>query len=69
MAGSPLCDPAFSQLTSDRKRRSYVFSWRRSRPFGEAGQVHSAEEEDRVVCERVWFDFATILRQIGVLAS
>ena len=26
-------------------------------------------EEDRLVCERVWFDFATILRQLGVLAS
>jgi predicted ester cyclase len=26
-------------------------------------------EEDRLVCERVWFDFATIMRQLGVLAS
>jgi hypothetical protein len=26
-------------------------------------------EEDRLVCERVWFDFATILRQLDVLAS
>jgi len=26
-------------------------------------------EKDRLVCERVWFDFATILRQLGVLAS
>ena len=26
-------------------------------------------EEDRLVCERVWFDFATILRQLGVLTS
>jgi predicted ester cyclase len=26
-------------------------------------------EEDRLVCERVWFDFATILRHLGVLAS
>jgi hypothetical protein len=26
-------------------------------------------EEDRLVCERVWFDFATILRRLGVLAS
>ena len=24
-------------------------------------------EEDRLVCERVWFDFATIMRQLGVL--
>jgi predicted ester cyclase len=24
-------------------------------------------DEDRLVCERVWFDFATILRQLGVL--
>ncbi|HWD45023.1 MAG TPA: ester cyclase [Actinomycetota bacterium] len=26
-------------------------------------------EEDRLVCERVWFDLATILRQLGVLPS
>jgi hypothetical protein len=26
-------------------------------------------EEDRLVCERVWFDFATIMRQLGVLTS
>ena len=26
-------------------------------------------EEDRLVYERVWFDFATILRQLGVLTS
>jgi len=26
-------------------------------------------EEDRLVCERVWFDFATIMRQLGVLSS
>jgi steroid delta-isomerase-like uncharacterized protein len=26
-------------------------------------------EENRLICERVWFDFATILRQLGVLAS
>jgi predicted ester cyclase len=24
-------------------------------------------DEDRLVCERVWFDLATILRQLGVL--
>ena len=26
-------------------------------------------EEDRLVCERVWFDFATILCQLGLLPS
>jgi predicted ester cyclase len=26
-------------------------------------------EEDRLGCERVWFDFATILRHLGVLTS
>jgi hypothetical protein len=26
MAGSPLCEPAFSQLISDRKRQSYALS-------------------------------------------
>jgi steroid delta-isomerase-like uncharacterized protein len=26
-------------------------------------------EEDRLVCERVWFDMATILRQLGVLPA
>jgi steroid delta-isomerase-like uncharacterized protein len=26
-------------------------------------------EEDKLVHERVWFDFATIMRQLGVLAS
>jgi steroid delta-isomerase-like uncharacterized protein len=26
-------------------------------------------EEDRLVCERVWFDLATVLRQLGVLPS
>jgi predicted ester cyclase len=24
-------------------------------------------DEDRLVCEHVWFDFATIMRQLGVL--
>jgi hypothetical protein len=26
-------------------------------------------DEDRLVCERVWFDFAMILRQLGILTS
>jgi predicted ester cyclase len=26
-------------------------------------------EQDRLVCERVWFDSATVLRQLGALAS
>jgi hypothetical protein len=26
-------------------------------------------DEDRLACERVWFDFATIMRQLDVLTS
>jgi hypothetical protein len=42
MAGSPLCEPAYPQLVTDRHGRSYVFSWGLPRPTAPTPDTHLA---------------------------